>query len=596
MQAYYANDDERARENWQRLDPERPAARIAAPFRAAIDRAYQQAQSPPVQAKLQQQFDSTQPSDLRVQLKALGKALDRPDSLSEALTLAERLLPTLRQQAPQIVSRLATICYWKVLQTGPNDLNRYRRVFGGLPTDPKFERLNALGNELGGNLDKAHRHWEAYQKEIAAMPAVWPGEEGPLARALVWVKMAENAASIPTAAQFAKMPRAIRHAEAPPKPLHPTAEECYRKAIELAPALSDAHTGLFRSMLLGGKEKQAIEAGEALIEKFPHDVETARMLGAVLLERERHQRACEVWEQVVRMQPLDTSARQFLAGACRGRARELVLKKDYAQARLRYQAALDYSAVDQRASTLCCWAVAERIAGDPARADELLAQARAVVGELYISYLLLVEAHRMSLAPKEKTLLGKEFTTKLADPVDTPTVLALVEYAASLVMRGVTYYGIKTHIKKIIALASKLDIKTLDEGGASEYEYEDEKVRVKVVMARGQAPVVTGMTAAAAALSGPATSPAVAAIAADPNVVFVTSPFVGTFYRAPSPESEDFVSVNGSVKKGQTLCIIEAMKLMNEIEAEFSGTVLEVLVDSGKSVEFGQKLFKIRKS
>ena len=140
-------------------------------------------------------------------------------------------------------------------------------------------------------------------------------------------------------------------------------------------------------------------------------------------------------------------------------------------------------------------------------------------------------------------------------------------------------------------------LKTLDEGGASEYEYEDEKVRVKVVMARGQAPVVTGMMAAAAIASGPAASPAVAAVAAtDPNVAFVTSPFVGTFYRAPSPESEDFVSVNGSVKKGQTLCIIEAMKLMNEIEAEFSGTVLEVLVDGGKSVEFGQKLFKIRKS
>ena len=84
--------------------------------------------------------------------------------------------------------------------------------------------------------------------------------------------------------------------------------------------------------------------------------------------------------------------------------------------------------------------------------------------------------------------------------------------------------------------------------------------------------------------------------AADPNVVFVTSPFVGTFYKASAPEADPFVTVNGSVKKGQTLCIIEAMKLMNEIEAEFAGTVLEVLVDSGKSVEFGQKLFKIKKS
>jgi acetyl-CoA carboxylase biotin carboxyl carrier protein len=137
-------------------------------------------------------------------------------------------------------------------------------------------------------------------------------------------------------------------------------------------------------------------------------------------------------------------------------------------------------------------------------------------------------------------------------------------------------------------------LETLEEGGVSEFEYEDEKVRVKVALARGQAPVV--MAAAPVAAHAPAPSSPRAAESNDPNLVFVTSPFVGTFYRAPSPESEDFVTVGGSIKKGQTLCIIEAMKLMNEIEAEFGGTVLEVLVESGKSVEFGQKLFKIKKS
>jgi len=136
-------------------------------------------------------------------------------------------------------------------------------------------------------------------------------------------------------------------------------------------------------------------------------------------------------------------------------------------------------------------------------------------------------------------------------------------------------------------------LETLEEGGVSEFEYEDDKVRVKVALARGQAPVVSAVAAPVGIASTPAPR---SAEVADPNVVYVTSPFVGTFYKAPSPEAESFVSVNGSVKKGQTLCIIEAMKLMNEIEAEFSGTVLEVLVDSGKSVEFGQKLFKIRKS
>jgi acetyl-CoA carboxylase biotin carboxyl carrier protein len=138
-------------------------------------------------------------------------------------------------------------------------------------------------------------------------------------------------------------------------------------------------------------------------------------------------------------------------------------------------------------------------------------------------------------------------------------------------------------------------LKTLEEGGASEFEYEDDKLRLKVAMVRGQTPIVSGLSAPLAPGSSPvAAAPRVEA--ADPNVVFVTSPFVGTFYRSPSPESDPFVAANGSVKKGQTLCIIEAMKLMNEIEAEFAGTVLEVLVDSGKSVEFGQKLFKIKKS
>lgn len=74
----------------------------------------------------------------------------------------------------------------------------------------------------------------------------------------------------------------------------------------------------------------------------------------------------------------------------------------------------------------------------------------------------------------------------------------------------------------------------------------------------------------------------------------VTSPLVGTFYSAPSPDAEPFVQVGDTVKKGQVLGIIEAMKLMNEIESEYDGVVTEVLVQNGQAVEFGQPLFKIR--
>jgi acetyl-CoA carboxylase biotin carboxyl carrier protein len=74
---------------------------------------------------------------------------------------------------------------------------------------------------------------------------------------------------------------------------------------------------------------------------------------------------------------------------------------------------------------------------------------------------------------------------------------------------------------------------------------------------------------------------------------FVTSPFVGTFYRAPSPEASAFVDVGTPVRKGQVVCIVEAMKLMNEIESEADGKVAEILVKNGEHVEYGQKLFRI---
>jgi acetyl-CoA carboxylase biotin carboxyl carrier protein len=92
----------------------------------------------------------------------------------------------------------------------------------------------------------------------------------------------------------------------------------------------------------------------------------------------------------------------------------------------------------------------------------------------------------------------------------------------------------------------------------------------------------------------PAAAPAarVEAEAGQPGVI-VSSPFVGTFYRAPSPDSPPFVEVDQKVKKGQVLCIVEAMKLMNEIECEVDGTVAEIYVQNATPVEFGEKLFRI---
>ena len=96
--------------------------------------------------------------------------------------------------------------------------------------------------------------------------------------------------------------------------------------------------------------------------------------------------------------------------------------------------------------------------------------------------------------------------------------------------------------------------------------------------------------ASAPAASAPA---APAAAASDEKVHIVTSPFVGTFYRKPNPDSPSYVSRNDRVEKGQVLCIVEAMKLMNEIEADAAGTIVGILVEDGAPVEYGQPLFKL---
>ncbi|WP_394848853.1 acetyl-CoA carboxylase biotin carboxyl carrier protein [Pendulispora brunnea] len=150
-------------------------------------------------------------------------------------------------------------------------------------------------------------------------------------------------------------------------------------------------------------------------------------------------------------------------------------------------------------------------------------------------------------------------------------------------------------------LRELLDV--LNEKDIAEFEHEDEKVRLRIVRGHVVSPTayaVAAPVASPATLASASPVPAKAGDAASSeatgDTVDITSPFVGTFYRAPSPEAPAFVEKGSVVRPGQTLCIVEAMKLMNEIEADCSGTVVEIFVQSGKAVEFGQKLFRIQKA
>lgn len=155
-------------------------------------------------------------------------------------------------------------------------------------------------------------------------------------------------------------------------------------------------------------------------------------------------------------------------------------------------------------------------------------------------------------------------------------------------------------LKEILRILEAQDI--------TEFELEQDGVKLRVCRSSSApggavaavtshvapAPAVAPSAGAPAATPPPATPEAAAPTEPAPNGTVVKSPIVGTFYRAPDPNSPPFVSVGDRVKVGQVLCIIEAMKLMNEIEAEVAGEVLKIHTENGQPVQYGDPLFTVR--
>ena len=156
-------------------------------------------------------------------------------------------------------------------------------------------------------------------------------------------------------------------------------------------------------------------------------------------------------------------------------------------------------------------------------------------------------------------------------------------------------------IKQIIDLMKRSEL--------TEFAVEEEGFKLKICRGVNGVPVVTsnvGSPAPYPVLPDTAAASSAAAAAAlaassqnggdkeDPSITYIKAPMVGTFYRAPSPESPPFAEVNAKVSENSVVCIIEAMKIMNEIQAEVKGTVVEILVENGQPVEYGQRLFKIK--
>jgi acetyl-CoA carboxylase biotin carboxyl carrier protein len=137
-------------------------------------------------------------------------------------------------------------------------------------------------------------------------------------------------------------------------------------------------------------------------------------------------------------------------------------------------------------------------------------------------------------------------------------------------------------------------IDLVSESNVSELEITEAEGKVRIVKGSGPAPSVAVMAPVpTAALPAGGTAAAPAAAAEVPPGHIVKSPMVGTFYRSASPGAKPFVEIGSQVKEGDTICIIEAMKILNEIEADKSGTISQMLCENGQAVEYGQPLFVI---
>ncbi|MBK9360338.1 MAG: acetyl-CoA carboxylase biotin carboxyl carrier protein [Rubrivivax sp.] len=138
-------------------------------------------------------------------------------------------------------------------------------------------------------------------------------------------------------------------------------------------------------------------------------------------------------------------------------------------------------------------------------------------------------------------------------------------------------------------------IDLVSESNISELEITEAEGKVRIVKGSGAvvAAPAPALAPAAAPMAAPAATAAPAEAPAAPAARVVKSPMVGTFYRSPSPGAKAFVDVGSVVKEGDPVCIIEAMKIMNEIETDVGGTIRRVLCENGQAVEFGQPLFEL---
>jgi tetratricopeptide (TPR) repeat protein len=371
--------------------------------------------------------------------------------------MADNILPALRQEHPHLVPRLAACYYWAIITDGqPEDLARYRRVFGPPPDDPNFDRLQALANEQIHELPDAHKHWQQFEQWVADNPGAWPGDQARRVRALVWTRMGCNAAAVPDPDKIPNLPPFLRNHPERPRPLVPSAEQCFQRSLELAPDRLAGYENLFHFYQEEEKDNKAEEVARRLLARFPDHVPTLEALAGLRMQHQDYAAALALYQHAMKLNPLDRRLRLKLSTAHTFKARAHAEAARFTEARPEYQAALALDERKDHHAVLCKWAACEFKAGESARAEELLGQALAGAGaRLAVAYSMLIECIRLKLPRPLKNRFDQEFKQSLLEPPTAAGAAAVADTAAVHRLAGVVYHGQKTHEKKVLAYLDK---------------------------------------------------------------------------------------------------------------------------------------------
>lgn len=471
--AYYQQDDERALENWQRLQDDRYPSRLIAPLRFSIDQSFREAQSRQTQEFLKQAFDSTIARDsIQHQLKEVPRILAGRGGLARALNHIERhVLPLMRKEAPAVVPRLANCMYWALLDQENESLVRdYARVFTPPTEDPSFNRLNALGYEKGGDLQEAHKYWQRYEDEIAKSDEMFPANQKEFARSLIWHRMGVNAANVPDIETDIDMSPIFGGRIRRPISLKPNAEKCLKKCLELNPKHLHAYEDLLTYYENQGDNTKALSIAKEYVKHASDNLEALQQYAQLLSIHHKYAEALKIYQDALKLNPLDRQLRSKVSSAHLYLARQQAEDEQFDDARQSFQSALEMGERNH-ASIYCKWAACEIKAGDETKGDELLEKAmEEQSSRLAIIYSMLIEIIRLKLPHRYKKQFNDDFNAGLKEDPTVPAVSALLSVTASHESAGVTYHGQKTHRTKVLKYASKA--LTLPSGSFTEDQLE----------------------------------------------------------------------------------------------------------------------------